>query len=100
MPPTFVRPGQVVWRLTGLRLRGVMLRLIRTSADIDTSLGTCPPGGYTVPEPYEVSERPHYVLISESPFLASFPDGLARWITTGTGSPGAMCGACTCTSTC
>jgi hypothetical protein len=73
MGSSLVRPGQVVWRLTGMRLRRVMLRVVSTPPEIDYLFGRMPLAGTPDLEPCERCERPHYVLLTESPSMASSP---------------------------
>ena len=73
MPIAPVHPGQIVWRLTGLRLRHVMLRISSRPFDIEYLYGHMPLMGTTYQVPTPGGTWPKYVLISENTYLVNHP---------------------------
>lgn len=76
MPLSPVHPGQVVWRLTGLRLRRLMLRVAGAPFDLVYLYGRMPFTGSPA-VPTLSGTRPKYVLLSENTTLETRPPSQA-----------------------
>jgi hypothetical protein len=73
MPASLVRPRGIVWRLTGLRLRHLLLRVNGRPFALVFLYGRVP---LTIGPVQEFSlslDRPHYILVSENTTLGSWP---------------------------